>query len=242
MAASGGKQSRTRDAQQAHETILEAAEAVFAEHGFDGARIDAIAKASGYNVSLLFQYFGDKLNLYTEVLRRAYGEANELRARVFAPLLERSGTPLDANQFKTFLEAAIGGLFDYLVDHPRLMHILLWEMAEGWQTYAKISTNLPTDKAEHGQLAFNGYSKLASRLMVFHPSIKAIGVAPASPGFDDPHEPEKWNPRLKLIDALSIIGSSYVARTPWAYRATCRLMYSLPALRKEGGWIFCYQF
>lgn len=93
-----------------------------------------------------------------------------------------------------------------------------------------------------GQLAFNSYSKLASRLISSHPSIKAIGVTPASLGFDDPHEPERWNPRLKLIEALSIIGSPYVARTPWAYRATCRLMYSLPALRKEGGWIFHYQF
>jgi O-methyltransferase involved in polyketide biosynthesis len=93
-----------------------------------------------------------------------------------------------------------------------------------------------------GQLAFNSYSKLASRLMVVHPSIKAIGIAPASPGFDDPHEPEKWNPCLKLIEALSIIGSPYVSRTPWAYRTTCRLMYSFPALRKEGGWILHYQF
>lgn len=160
MAASRGKQSRTRDAQQAHEMILEAAEAVFAEHGFDGARIDAIAKASGYNVSLLFQYFGDKLNLYTEVLRRAYGDASELRARVFAPLLEHEGTLLDANQFKTFLEAAIGGLFDYLVDHPRLMHILLWEMAEGWQTYTKISTHLPTDKAEQFESMFQQAKQL----------------------------------------------------------------------------------
>lgn len=93
-----------------------------------------------------------------------------------------------------------------------------------------------------GQLAFNGYSKLASRLIASHPSIKAIGIVPASPGFDDPHEPEKWNPRIKLIEALSIIGSPYVARAPWAYRAACRLMYNLPALRKEGGWIFRYRF
>jgi hypothetical protein len=49
-------------------------------------------------------------------------------------------------------------------------------------------------------------------------------------------------PCLKFIGALSIIGSPYVARTPWAYRTVCRLMYSMPALRKEGGWIFRYQF
>lgn len=105
------------------------------------------------------------------------------------------------------------------------------------QLFRRLTAHFPS-----GQMAFNGYSKLASRLMVSHPSIKALGIAPASPGFDDPHEPEKWDPRLKLIGALSIVGSPYVARSPWAYRAICRLMYSLPALRKEGGWIFQYQF
>lgn len=105
------------------------------------------------------------------------------------------------------------------------------------QLFKRLTTHFP-----NGQLAFNGYTKLASRLMVFHPSIKALGIVPASPGFDDPHEPETWNSGLKLIGASSIIGSPYVAKTPWAYRATCRLMYLLPALRKEGGWIFHYQF
>ncbi|GHO46056.1 putative polyketide synthase protein [Ktedonospora formicarum] len=105
------------------------------------------------------------------------------------------------------------------------------------QLFRRLTAHFPG-----GQLAFNGYTKLASRLIVSHPSIKAIGMKPANPGFDDPHEPERWDPLLKLIGTSSIVGSPYVARTPWAYRATCRLMYSLPALRKEGGWIFRYQF
>ena len=56
------------DAEGAREAILNAGEEVFAEHGFDGARIDAIAKSSGYNKSLIFQYFGDKLGLYAAVI------------------------------------------------------------------------------------------------------------------------------------------------------------------------------
>ena len=50
--------------------ILDAAEVVFSEHGFDGACIDAIAEGSGHNKTLIFRYFGDKLNLYAEVLKR----------------------------------------------------------------------------------------------------------------------------------------------------------------------------
>lgn len=105
------------------------------------------------------------------------------------------------------------------------------------QLFRRLTSHFPS-----GQLAFNGYSRLASRLMVSHPSIKAIGIAPASPGFDNPHEPEEWDPHLKLIEALSIVGSAYTARTSWGYRSICRIMYTLPALRKEGGWILRYQF
>jgi TetR/AcrR family transcriptional regulator len=65
------KRGRTHDAEGAREAILNAAEKVFAEHGFDAARIDAIAQESGNNKSLLFQYFGDKLALYAAVIRRA---------------------------------------------------------------------------------------------------------------------------------------------------------------------------
>ena len=57
--------ARPRDATGARTALLEAAEAIFAEHGFAGARVDAIAAAAGYNKSLLFHYFGDKLQLYS---------------------------------------------------------------------------------------------------------------------------------------------------------------------------------
>ena len=82
------RRGREHNAKGTREAILNAAEAVFAEHGFDGARFDAIAQASGYNRSLIGQYFGDKLGLYTEVNKRIDRDINELGARVLAPLLE----------------------------------------------------------------------------------------------------------------------------------------------------------
>lgn len=72
MAESGSRHGRPRDAQRARKAILDAAEAVFAQHGFDGARIDAIAKASGYNTSLLFQYFGESLKQVDQVNETCY--------------------------------------------------------------------------------------------------------------------------------------------------------------------------
>jgi AcrR family transcriptional regulator len=151
MSESGGpgsRRGRVHDAKGAREAILNAAEVVFAEHGFSGARIDAIAAESSYNKSLLFQYFGDKLGLYMEVLKRADKEMNEMQARVLAPLLEDETIASNAGKFKALLETVAAALFDYLMEHPRLTRIILWEMAEGWQTYARMAPQFVTDDVD----------------------------------------------------------------------------------------------
>ncbi len=149
MDDSGPEQrGRAHDAEGARRAILNAAEAVFAQHGFDGARIDAIAAAAGYNKSLIFQYFDDKLNLYAEVIKRADRDTNELQARVLAPWFEDETLAFNARTFRELLETTVQTLFDYLVENPRLTRILLWEMAEGWQTYTKIASQFNTDDIE----------------------------------------------------------------------------------------------
>ena len=148
------RRGRAHNAKGTREAILNAAEAVFAEHGFDGARFDAIAQASGYNKSLIGQYFGDKLGLYTEVNKRIDRDMSELDARILTPLLADETIASDAHQFRTFLETALGALFDYLLDHPRLLRIILWEQAEGWQTYAKILSQFKTEDIDQFRTLF----------------------------------------------------------------------------------------
>ena len=148
MSEPGSRRGRAHDAAGAQEAILNAAEEVFAEHGFDGARIDAIAKASGYNSSLIFHYFGDKLNLYAEVIKHADREMTEFQVSMFAPLLEDETIASNPQAFRALLEGIVIALFDYLVAHPRLMRMLLWEQAEGWQTYTKIISQLNTGDTE----------------------------------------------------------------------------------------------
>ena len=139
---------RERDAEVARMSILDAAEQIFAENGFDGARVDAIAELSGYNKSLIFHYFEDKLGLYTEVMRRADNEMSVMQARVLVPLVSDETILNNPRTFKKSLETIVGTTFDYLADHPRLMRMLVWEQAENWQTYAKIITRFNTDDAE----------------------------------------------------------------------------------------------
>ena len=144
----GSRRGRVHDAKGAREAILNAAEEVFAEHGFDGARIDAIAASAGYNKSLIFQYFDDKLGLYEAVTRRADKEITEFEMRVLVPMLKDETIATDAHKFRAFLETIIGALFDYLRDHPRLTRIVVWEQAEGWQTYAKFLSQSDTEDVE----------------------------------------------------------------------------------------------
>jgi TetR/AcrR family transcriptional regulator len=139
------RRGRTHDAEGAREAILNAAEEVFAEHGFDGARIDAIAKASSYNSSLIFHYFGDKLGLYAEVVKRADREMSVLQIRLFGPLLEDETITSNPQTFKALLEKIVTVLFDYLNENPLFVRMLLWEQAEGWQTYLKIFSQFNTD-------------------------------------------------------------------------------------------------
>ena len=136
MSEPGSKRGRTHDAEGAREAILNAGEQVFAEHGFDGTRIDAIAKVAGYNKSLIFQYFGDKLGLYAEVIRRADDQTREMQNAALAGF--NSEGAISPEQIRALLMKFVGWYFDYLVAHPQIMRIYNWELAEGWQTFSKI--------------------------------------------------------------------------------------------------------
>ena len=132
----GSRRGRTHDAEGTREAILDAAEAVFAEHGFDGARIDAIAAAAGYNKSLIFQYFTDKLGLYAEVIRRADDQTREMQNEALASL--NAEDAVNPPQLRSLLAGFVGWYFDYLAQNPHIKRIFMWEMAEGWQTFTKI--------------------------------------------------------------------------------------------------------
>jgi TetR/AcrR family transcriptional regulator len=142
---------RVYDAEKTREAILSAAETLFAERGFDGTSVDAIASQAGYNKSLLFQYFGDKLGLYSQVLKRSDREMGELMGRAYASVslrLADESMVLRAEEFRAFLVTMIRSIFDYLLEHPRLMRILTWEMAANWQTFAEIAAQFaPEDRA-----------------------------------------------------------------------------------------------
>jgi TetR/AcrR family transcriptional regulator len=66
------------------ETILEAAEHIFADEGLEGARTDAIAAAAGVNKALLYYYFRSKNGLYRAVLEGYLADFNRRALEVLS--------------------------------------------------------------------------------------------------------------------------------------------------------------
>ena len=112
----------------ARERILDASSAVFAEEGFAGARVDAIAQRAGVNKAMLYYHIGDKQALYSEVLNRNFGRIE----KALQEGLPNEGSPSDRlRAVITIVERAIAAN----PDHSR---IVLREFASG-------AANLPAE-------------------------------------------------------------------------------------------------
>lgn len=133
---------RTYDAARAKSAILDAAEQIFAELGYSAARIDAIASASGYNKSLIYQYYKDKLGLYVAVIQRADQLGNDAFNSVIAEMLGDEELTVSPEKFRRFLEAVIKSSYQFMMEHPNYMKIFAWEAAEEWKTWKQISYSI----------------------------------------------------------------------------------------------------
>jgi TetR/AcrR family transcriptional regulator len=69
---------KTKDIPKTKLKILEAAEKLFAEKGFDGARVDDIAENAGVNKALIYYYFRSKREILEELFNTLIEELLEL--------------------------------------------------------------------------------------------------------------------------------------------------------------------
>lgn len=111
----------TRDPEDARRRILAAAAQIFAEKGFEGARVDAIARRARVNKAMLYYHVGDKEALYEAVLLRNF---KALGAAMDAAASQASDA---TGRFRKVLEALVSTL-TAIPEHPRLM---LGEIASG---------------------------------------------------------------------------------------------------------------
>jgi AcrR family transcriptional regulator len=110
----------TGDAPSTREAILDAAERRFADQGFAGASVRDIARDVGLrNQASLYHYFESKEALYEAVLARGVD--------ALLPLWQAAGIAIDASggDARTgAMGAYLDRVFDYLVEHPHLAHLI----------------------------------------------------------------------------------------------------------------------
>jgi AcrR family transcriptional regulator len=76
------ERSRKRDPERTRAAILEAGQHEFAQKGYAGARVDAIAKRARINKRMLYHYFGGKEGLYLAVLEASYAAIRSAEAQL----------------------------------------------------------------------------------------------------------------------------------------------------------------
>ena len=132
------RERRSRDAHATRGLLLDAATAVFSEHGFAGARVDEIAARAGVNKALLYAYYGDKEGLYRAVLSSR-----------FAPPVSFS-LAADADPRRE-LEEVVRRLFRVLLEDRAFARLLGWHMlSAGWSEHeALFESALPFLDAIH---------------------------------------------------------------------------------------------
>jgi TetR/AcrR family transcriptional regulator len=142
---------RERNAAQTQEALLNAAEEIFAQHGFDGARMDMIAKRSGYNVALLFRYFENKEGVYRAVIERLRSQENDTLGREIAPFINDEEAALDPQQVRDFLEVCSTWYFHLASRHPHLLRLLGWQMGADGNLFPELPA--PNIEVEWGKAA-----------------------------------------------------------------------------------------
>jgi O-methyltransferase involved in polyketide biosynthesis len=74
-----------------------------------------------------------------------------------------------------------------------------------------------------GEIAFNGYSRFAIWAARHYHGTQSVAGLIRSPGFDDPRQPERWDPRLRLVKEILLTREPEVAQFPPALRWFTRL-------------------
>jgi TetR/AcrR family transcriptional regulator len=97
--------------------ILEAAETEFAAKGIYGARVDDIAERAKANKRMIYEYFGSKEQLYSEVLGVVYSRITEREKE----LLNDNTDCIQA------IRNIIAMYFEFLNSDRNFVKLIMWE-------------------------------------------------------------------------------------------------------------------
>jgi AcrR family transcriptional regulator len=122
---------KIRDAERSRELLLDAAETLFSERGFDGVSLSDIAAAAGLSRGTPNYFFGSKEQLYQSVLQRVFADRQAATAEAIRPVVawcERGG---DHSSLKRALAAGMEGYIRFLLARPAFARFIGWEELAG---------------------------------------------------------------------------------------------------------------
>jgi AcrR family transcriptional regulator len=103
----------SKDSAATKARIMEAAFREFAAHGLAGARVDRIAENAQANKRAIYDYFGDKEQLFERTLLEVFTRGTEDIPRLWDDLPEMAGH-----------------IYDYWAADPDRMRLRLWRQLE----------------------------------------------------------------------------------------------------------------
>ncbi|WP_165422936.1 TetR/AcrR family transcriptional regulator [Ktedonosporobacter rubrisoli] len=118
---------RTEAAEVSKKAILDAAEALFAEKGYEATSLQEICDLAGVTRGLPNYFFGSKEELYRSVLERIF--ALSLTHELLRLLRERAQNP--DTDVRDGLRIVVESLLDFFVAHPTFIRITEWEALNG---------------------------------------------------------------------------------------------------------------
>ena len=130
--------------------IVEAAGALFAEHGYDRTSIDRIAEAAEITVPVIYDHFASKRDLYVAVLRIQAARLVEATTRVEA------GAPLE-----TVVRVNVEAFFEFVERQPA-----------AWRMLFVDSTADPEIAKVHREVQAQATARLAVTVVAAAPALK----------------------------------------------------------------------
>ena len=109
---------RERNPDRSREAILDAAERLFAEQGYDATSLSQVGQAAGVSRGTPGYFFGSKADLYRAVLERCFGVVRRAVASGRDRALASGQAP------EVVLAGAVAEYFDFLVARPSFLRLL----------------------------------------------------------------------------------------------------------------------
>ena len=190
------RSDKERDPNRSRAAILDAAERLFADKGYDATSLSEVGASAGVSRATPGYFFGSKADLYQAVLDRCFAEVRDAVRAGRARALASAQSP------DTILAGAVSDYFDFLAARPNFIRLIEREalnggklpdgvshLSAGQEALAAISAELGLDDAPSGDAAQLLLSIIS---LCWFPLIHARTVAPAvGVGVEDAEDLER---------------------------------------------------